>query len=360
MIKPKKELVDQLFQIGIAVIIVAFIILNFSGIGGFVGRILLALRPFYIGFGIAYILNRPITWAEKKVPIPRTLFILVVYISLISLIVILSKMLIPQIVGNSQLLLNDFLRGLREAFLAIQALPIPVAATELLASEFENFPSKLAIWFQSGVNHISATVFWLSFTFFNIFFGLIISIYMLVDKYKILKLGTRLTHSILHEQKAKKTISFLTEVNVVFSHFLTGLIVEAVIVGSLAYMLFLVLGVRYALVLALIIMCTNVVPYLGPFIGAIPAVLTTLTYDPIKALWVALAILVLQQLDGNFIGPRVMGSYIGMDPIWVILSITIGGGLWGILGVILAIPTGAIIKIVLTRYLDKRDSLKGT
>jgi predicted PurR-regulated permease PerM len=78
-------------------------------------------------------------------------------------------------------------------------------------------------------------------------------------------------------------------------------------------------------------------------------------YDPIKALWVAVFIIVLQQFDGNFIGPRVMGNYIGLDPIWIILSITIGGGLWGVLGILLAIPTGAIIKITLSRLLTKYD-----
>ncbi len=126
--------------------------------------------------------------------------------------------------------------------------------------------------------------------------------------------------------------------------------------GCLAFIGLSILNVRYALVLAVIICFTNVIPYIGPFIGAVPAVVATLTYDPAKAFWVLIFILVLQQFDGNLIGPRVMGNYIGLAPIWIILSITIGGGFAGILGIILAIPTGAILKIVFTELVEKQES----
>jgi predicted PurR-regulated permease PerM len=113
------------------------------------------------------------------------------------------------------------------------------------------------------------------------------------------------------------------------------------------------MGVRYAPILGLIICLTNMIPYFGAFIGAVPAVLATLMYDPIKAIWVAVFIIVLQQVDGNVIGPRVMGNYIGLEPIWIIFAIAFGGGFGGLLGMILAIPLGAVVKIIITRLVTK-------
>ena len=97
------------------------------------------------------------------------------------------------------------------------------------------------------------------------------------------------------------------------------------------------------------------IPYFGPFIGAVPPILMTLIYNPIKAIRVAIFIIILQQLDGNFISPKIMGTQVGIDPIWIISSVLIGGSLFGFIGIFLSIPTAALIKTYLTKYIEKKQ-----
>lgn len=354
MLKPNKATIEIVATSGIAVLLVAFVIVNYYPVHNVLGIVFRSLKPFYIGFGIAYILNRPLTWSEKKIPIPRTLLILISYIALIFLSALSLYLLYPRMTEGLMALQKQILTASEAVagYLSDQSL---TGESDIFFKQLNSLTSQWDVYMQRIAADVSQMIIGTTITLLNVFFGIIISIYMLIDKYRILSFMKRLIYAFVQFEKADRIIIFLKEVNEVFSRFLSGLIVEAMVVGLLAYILMVVMDVRYALVLALIIMCTNVVPYLGPFLGAIPAVISTLTYDPIKALWLTLAIVILQQMDGNYIGPRIMGSYIGMAPIWVILSITIGGGLWGIMGVILAIPTGAIIKIVFEQIIQKKE-----
>lgn len=358
MLRPNKAIIEIVMTSSVAVLVVGFIIVNYYPIQDLVSIVFRSMKPFYIGFGIAYILNRPLTWSEKKIPIPRTLLILMAYIVLIAMSALSIYLLYPRMSEGLAALQNQILAALEAVGRYLRDQSAMGGATGAFFEQLNIVTSQWDVYMQGIAAELSQLIIGTTLTLLNIFFGIIISIYMLMDKYRILKFIKRLIYAFVEIGKAEKMISFLKEVNEIFSRFLSGLIVEALVVGILAYGLLLVMDVKYALVLALIIMCTNVVPYLGPFLGAIPAVISTLTYDPIKALWLTLAIVILQQMDGNYIGPKIMGSYIGMAPIWVILSITIGGGLWGIMGVILAIPTGAIIKIVFEQIIKKKEDEK--
>ncbi len=358
MFKPSKAVIEIVTTSAIAVLLVAFIFVNYYPIKDLFSIVFRSMNPFYIGFGIAYTLNRPMTWTENRIPIPRTLLILLTYVVLISLSYLSLYLLYPH--------MTEGLAALQKQILVVtEAVGTYLRDQSAVGGNIGGFFQQLNglisqgdIYIQRIATDASRVVIGTTLSLLNIFFGIIISIYMLIDKYRILKFMKRLIYAFIQEESANKMIVFLREVNEIFSRFLSGLIVEAIAVGVLAYVLMLVMDVKYALVLALIITFTDVVPYLGPFIGAIPAVVSTFTYDPIKALWLTLGILIIQQIDANYIGPRIMGSYIGMAPIWVILSITIGGGLWGIMGVILAIPTGAIIKIVFEQIIQKREKEK--
>ncbi|EOD01031.1 Permease [Caldisalinibacter kiritimatiensis] len=116
----------------------------------------------------------------------------------------------------------------------------------------------------------------------------------------------------------------------------------------------MIIGAPYALVISTIVGVTNMVPYFGPIIGAVPAVLITLFYNPITALWMLIFILCLQQFDGLYLGPKILGTQVGLKPVYVISAIIIGGGLFGVLGMLLAVPIGAIIRTIFTRYIDSK------
>ncbi len=358
MFKSESSLRRLIATICVAVFITAYAIVNIGAINSGIAKFFKILTPFFIGFGIAYVLNRPISYIATKFKVKRVITVMIVYILLLALIATFSAFVLPTVINSSISLGYEVSKGVTTLVSRVESTDMGALSKVIDANinKIAEFLTGASNFIIVNLSSIFATI---TATFMNIFFGIIISIYMLLDKEKIAKLFKRVTLILFGADKGEGIIEYFAKANVVFSHFITGLIVESLIVGSLAFIFFKLFGVRYAVILAIIITFTNVIPYVGPFIGAIPAITATLLYDPTKAIWVALFIALLQQVDANLIGPRVMGNYIGLEPIWIILSITIGGGFFGVLGILLAIPTGAIIKILLSRSLSYYNDTHG-
>lgn len=364
MFKNKKQYIEYVAILCIAVIITGWVLKDSESIKNFVLHFFSILSPFFIGFGIAYILEQPISKLEshikgKNQKRKRSFIILGVYLFLIIAIVIVAVVLVPMVISNGMSLADDITQWSKT---------IPDRLNQLDFGNYESFlidqlskiSEKISEITSSLLTNIVGIITGITTAIFNVVLGIIISIYMLLDKHRFAKMFKKVVALIFKEEKSKVIFHFVHEANTVFSHFLTGLLVQAFILAILATIGFTILGVKYAIVLGLIIGMTNIIPYFGPFIGSIPAVLTTLMYDPIKAIWVIVLIIILQQIDGNVVGPRVMGNYIGLAPIWIILSITLGGGLFGLLGMLLAIPIGAIIKIMLTEMIKTRENIQAS
>lgn len=353
MFKDKRTFIEYMIIFFIGIFISALSVMKFDATIATIGKFLSLLKPFYIGFAIAYILNRPISFFEKKLKIKRGLSILLTYIGVISIMATFVIILLPSIIESSVTLVNELSKSATQVPENLNFISYEPLKT-LLENNLSRLTELLGTVTNFLINNVTRIFMSVTSTLLNIIFAIVISVYMLLDKEKIKKLFSNIIDILIEEKKSIKIHEFLTEVNLIFSHFITGLLIEATIVGTLAFIGMTILGVKYAPILGLIICFTNVIPYVGPFIGAIPAVVATLMYNPMLALWVMIYIIILQQIDGNFIGPKVMGNYIGLDPIWIILSITIGGGFLGVLGILLAIPTGAIVKIILTGLLEKK------
>lgn len=360
MFKNRIKYIEYLTIFFIGLIISTVIILKFDLILASVGKFFSILKPFYIGFAIAYILNRPIGFFERKTKIKRGYLILSTYLVLLGLITVFISYFMPSVIDSSVRLITALSKG-------VENIPNYIANMEsisnsplktTLESNLSKITEMLGFLTNFLVDNVAKAMISITSTLMNLIFGIIISIYMSLDKVKIKDLFKNITMVLFSEKRAKGIMDFMNEVNVIFSHFITGLIVEAMTVGTLAFIGMTILKVKYAPILAMIICFTNVIPYIGPFIGAVPAVVATFLYNPKLALIVMIYILILQQIDGNLIGPKIMGNYIGLEPIWIILSITIGGGFLGMLGILLAIPIGAIVKIVLTRLLNRYERKK--
>jgi predicted PurR-regulated permease PerM len=130
--------------------------------------------------------------------------------------------------------------------------------------------------------------------------------------------------------------------------------IDSLIIGLICFAGMWALKAPYALLMSIIIGVTNMIPYFGPFIGAVPAIIITLFSSPVTAIWVAVFILILQQLDGYIIGPFILGDSVGLSPFWIILAILIGGGLFGVLGMLICVPVMAIVRNQFSRYINKR------
>lgn len=347
MASDQKSFIKKLTIISIAVIVTYAIATNLGILYSSVSKIIGALTPFFVGFAVAYILNPLVERLIKATKMKRGLAIASIYVGILLVVSLFVNMVIPSIVSGSVEIANElpsqvtqFSEDLKALNLDNPQISTYVKSTVLAVQE------QLTKWADVILKNVSGFFVGITSAIMTFVFATVVSIYGLIDKEKFKKLSKTIIVASLGDEKAMKFLEFMTTVNTIFSSFISGLIVDALIVGLLSFICLSLMGVEYALIFAIIICFTNVIPFIGPFLGAIPAVGITLLYDPIKALWVILFIIVLQQVDANIIGPRVMGNYIGLEAIWIILAISLGGAFAGMLGMILSVPIAAIIKIL--------------
>lgn len=189
--------------------------------------------------------------------------------------------------------------------------------------------------------------------------GIIICIYALNSKDAFKAQTKKLAFSLLKKREAAILIKEMAFINKTFSAFISGKIIDSLIIGTICFIGMHILGLPYVVLISVIVGVTNIIPFFGPFIGAIPSTIIMLTVDPIKALYFVIFILILQQLDGNVIGPKILGDSTGLPSFWVMFAIMVGGGMFGFVGMIVGIPAFAVIYTYVTRYVNHRLKSKG-
>lgn len=330
-----------------------------SGISGLISF----LSPFLLGLIFSLLINPMMMLFEKNLKSPRLLNIFLSYMIVFILLVVGFKLIIPAIIDTLNILICEipnYVDMLDKFFNNHMSQDIFL---EVILPHIQNnintILKKLLDMFSKISSDLVVYIFTITSVLFNIIMGVILSIYMLYDKEKIGIYCKRILYAIISKSKADKTIEFFKISNSIFYHYIVGKIIDSLIIGFLAFIGFkFILKIDNVLFLSFIIFLTNIIPYFGPFIGAVPPIIMTLVYSPIKAFWVFVFILILQQLDGNLIGPKVMGDQIGLGPLWIISSVLIGGSLFGIIGVFLSVPLAAVIKISIDKYVDNKIHFK--
>lgn len=195
-------------------------------------------------------------------------------------------------------------------------------------------------------------------TAWNLLIGLIISVYLLVSKESFAGQSKKIIYAIWEEETANKLISNIRIVNATFGGFINGKLVDSLIIGLICFIGMTLLQLPYPLLISVIVGITNIIPFFGPYLGAIPSIVLILMVNPKQALYFAIFVLILQQFDGNFLGPKILGNKTGLSSFWVIFSITLFGGYWGILGMAIGVPVFAVIyagiKALVNQQLVKR------
>ena len=190
---------------------------------------------------------------------------------------------------------------------------------------------------------VSSSVIKVLMFIWNIIIGLVISIYVLAGKEKFARGSVRLCYAFLERPTANRFVDNVRFTHRTFIGFLGGKVIDSLIVGVLCYFCSLLLKLPYALLVSAIVGVTNIIPFFGPYIGAIPSTIIILLVDPKKALTFIILILILQQIDGNFIGPKILSQSTGITSFWIIFAITLFGGLFGVMGMIIGVPVTAVI-----------------
>lgn len=333
---------------------------NVENVGGLIGKSFSIMSYFVWGFCIAYLLNPLMMYTESKLKVNRNMALLIVYVLFIGIIALTCTLLVPILVKN----IMDLINNLPEYISKLQAWSINFInnnrylnktsiATYLennLSSILKNantyFGAALAILFSNLIN--------ISNLLIKIATGMVISIYLLKDKEHILSNAKKFLVIFIGREKADKTTAFGARVNNIFKRFVIGKIIDSIVVGVLCFIALILMDIPFALVISIIVGVTNLIPYFGGFIGMIPAILITLFSGPVKTVEVTIMLLVLGELDGLFIGPKIIGQKIGLNPLWIILGITLGGGFYGVIGMFLGVPAMAVIKILLQEFMQKK------
>ena len=347
-----------------------FLIYRFQGFGDAISKLTGILMPFIYGAVIAYLLKPVCNCVENFLRrlLPEKMGtaanMLAVTISLLFGILVvyaLIMMIVPQLITSVTTLyytarnnLNDFVdwASHQEIIASNQKL------LDFIETSYDNLQdtldnivrTKLVPSMQSLLSGAALGV--MSFVTFlkNIVIGLIVSVYLLASRKKFGQQGKLILYRLVKPRWANLIMEEIRYADRMFGGFINGKILDSAIIGVLCYIACLIFKFPSALLVSVIIGVTNVIPFFGPFIGAIPATLLILIQNPIKALWFVLFVLVLQQVDGNIIGPKILGNTTGLSSFWVLFAILLFGGLWGFVGMIIGVPLFAVIYDVLKKF----------
>lgn len=316
--------------------------------------------PIFAAIFIAIILNPLLKFVEKFIK-KRILSIIVVYTFFIGIIGLAITVIAPQIVHS----INDFIKDLPNMISSLNnLLTNPPEILDFLSDKdtfkfFEeniySLTEKATQIVTSLLNTAIASVISATSKIITFVLGVLISIYILYDKEYFKNLFYKIIYSIFDNKNAKDFVGFGYELNNNVTKFIIGKVFDSLIIGLIAYIgSKYIIKAPYPLIIALTIGITNMIPYFGPFIGGIPAVIITVLFDPMKGFWMMIFVLILQQFDGWILGPKILGIQLALKPVWIITAIIIGGGLFGPIGMFLATPVAALFKTIIKGYVELR------
>ena len=338
------------------------------------------MLPIFDGIALAYLLNPLMKVIEKKWIVPlfgklkvkdspknpkriRSVSITVTLTIFLLIVAGLILLIVPQLLDSIQSIITRF-PSYVDSFTkwADRFLVRYPQFRRLIDNYWENitdyFTKEILPMIQALLSTISSTVLgsvWSMLVFiFKLIIGIILSVYLLYNKEVYMAQAKKVTYSLLDEEKANNLINNTRFANKTFGGFISGKIVDSIIIGLLCFIGTSILRIPYALLVSVVVGVTNVIPFFGPYLGAIPTAFIILMINPMKCLWFLIFILILQQIDGNIIGPKILGDSTGLSSFWVIFAITLFGGFFGVMGMFLAVPIFAIIYAAIRTFINTR------
>lgn len=339
------------------------LLINFGSVRGKITEFFKVVEPFVIGFAVAYLLNSPVHFFETKVfrklRWKRGLSIAVVYLLLAAALVVLIDLILPQVTESVVALINNLEGYLSNLNTWVDGL---VARFELenaegidaLVVSYEDLISRAAKMVSAAIPQLLNFGVAVGNGVISAITALISSIYMLSGKSKLKRQLKSILFALFSTEKVERVLSVSRRANGIFVGFINGKIIDSVIIGVLCFILCSIFRIPLALLISLIVGVTNVIPFFGPFIGAIPSIMILLIVDPVSALKFTVLVILLQQFDGNILGPKILGDSTGISAIWVLVAIVVGGGLFGFAGMLLGVPTFAVIYMLTKEYVTAR------
>jgi predicted PurR-regulated permease PerM len=358
----------KIFILALCILLAIKILFDYDSLAGGIGRVMGIFAPFIAGFLIAFCVNLPVAWLEDKLrrvkakrlgwvrKFSRGFSIMITMIVLITVFVFGLSRLIPMIYNNMMQLTRILPDMMEQTLNAVKGLPFaadlgidkwadsmladnPFSMVELNVAE----SISLAQGLFSGV--------------FAVFLAFVSAVYFILEYNSVKAFLERLIMAISNEKKRNATMKYVKLVNRSFRKFLGCQLLDSLILGTITTIVFLILRSPYALTLGMLLGVLNIIPYFGSIFGSAVAVfITAFTNGWETALLTALILLIIQQIDGNFINPKIMGKSFKLSPVLVIIGITVGGAIGGVPGMIFAIPVVNVLKTVLVEFIESREA----
>lgn len=343
----------------------------------YTGKLMGIVAPILYGAAIAYLLAPVLNWFERVIlrqggnktakwarPISMVLTWLVVFLLFYGLLRILLPELyksIMQLAGNVKTYYKTI-----EAWVLhlLESNPdLAQRAQELFNQYYQQaldwLQTNLAPQLQAAVQAVSGGVVGVLTFFKNLFLGIMVSLYLLASKEKFAATSCKLCYTLLPEGWAAWFIRGVKATDRIFSGFVRGKLLDSLIIGIICFVCSTILDFPYAPLVSVVVGVTNIIPFFGPFLGAIPSAFLILLASPIKCLYFIIFVIILQQFDGNILGPKILGNSTGISGFWVIVAILVGGGLWGVAGMFLGVPLCACVYAGVRAYSNYRLRKKG-
>lgn len=347
---------DLLYLIAAAAVI-WLVVGALPGTAGGFAAVLGALSPFAGGIALAYVLDIPTRfYAEKLFRGKRAPAIVLAYLTFIVVLAAVIGLILPQLVQSISTFVNALPGYLDSAAASLGALlkrfnadtDLTATLTANLENSGERFQETAANMMSTVAGAAAAGAAGAAGRVLDAFVSLAASIYLLAEKEPLLKACRALLRALFPPHAAAGVLSVFQLANRTFSGYIGGQLLDALLVGIETFIAMLILRLNYAPMIAVLVAVTNIIPIAGPYIGAIPsALLLLLSGEPLQALIFCILILVIQQVDGNFIAPRILGGATGISGLWVLVAIIVGGGLFGIAGMVIGVPALAVVAALL-------------
>ena len=366
----------------IACAILFYMALSYLGVVGKAFKGLMRiLSPFIWGLVITYLLNPLVQTLHKKTFLPlcsrlyaknkkadgsklaRGLAVFFSELFMLAIITGLFFLIIPQLYSSIETIIVNspaYIETLTNwATKTLSDFPeVRSYVTKLLGDVNQDLMSWLQTTVLPGLgsllSNVGTGVKYVVTAVYNLVIGIIVSVYILSDIETFAANAKRILYSILSPEAAKKLLDVLDFADRTFVSFLNGKLLDSAIIGLICYIVCVILSMPYALLVSVIVGVTNIIPFFGPFIGAVPSAIVILMVSPVKCLIFIIFIIILQQVDGNIIGPKILGSTVGINGFWVMFSIILGAGLFGFWGMLLGVPVFVVIYTIINNIIDKK------
>ena len=360
------------FLLGVAIIMVYKTLDNFTDIANWIGNLLDVLMPFAIGILIAYLLYIPCRKIENlyaKISKPkwigkraRAFAVFTVYLIVFIILIIAFNFIIPALANSVVDLVNNFQGYYNTTIQNFETLPEDSILKSDLVNDFvsslKNIDLKQFInidkiaQYAKGAINVASKIF-------DFFVAIVVSVYVLLQRTEILEFIKKLGKAIFKEHTYKNIGKYFNRTNDIFFHFLAGQFIDGIIVGIITSIAMSFMGVKYAVLLGFMIGLFNLIPYFGAIIAVIIAtIITMLTGGIGQAIAMVIIVTILQQIDANIINPKIIGTSLKISPLLVIFAVTLGGAYFGVWGMFLAVPLFAVLKLVITDYIEYKNRVK--